>query len=685
MSTLKPHQIGFVIGLVALVLSCDVAGGLFSQSELADMYEVWIDLDGLPLGDGDVIRSASTLVPVIDSPGGISVPERLSLVLVDLNGTEAARLTFVSGTGSGQDAEDLSLRAVRTMKGALPSFSVPGDLAEGYYSLETYLYDSSGRVLSSASTLVLVYNGLIPTPRIETFPSSPAKGQPVFLRLVTGLPGDLDPWVRWYVGAGIRKEGYASDFADRLVWQIPESEGFFSVRAELFPFKPPVEALPRSFSRIEPLLSAFRADLIIAVGPAHTTSVFDDLDLASIVDFKSDPEAQLVELADRATLPLLIIGSPYPESHQYGYGHSLQAGSGYLIPGTILPQTGAPFALCIAFDPAEHPGASGAMVTFYDTDTETTFLRLGVSGGLPYLEAGDRIIQAFTDIPAGLSHLVLEVVPSGSDTAEAMATLFLDNELVGNGVVSSSLFTPAGPVMTLVGGPEGLDAVYEELLVVKGRYQAFLVAKAREYGNSLIAASGFEGGTLGRGISVQGPAEAKDGFIELSQETSLEIPVPPGGFTVAIEGYGAYPGLVLEMDDGSLMTLLMGKPLLDLLPETEAGEEPGIAAMDGSETDSGGGAGSVSAGFPIPAGGLAPLNHAISLSVEAVAGGLRISDNAGRNERIPTSVSASILRVQPAGSSPLVIESVMVRTFSSADSVRRTDSITLVPPAEEVN
>lgn len=422
-------------------------------------------------------------------------------------------------------------------------------------------------------------------------------------------------------------------------------------------------------------MSAFQADLILAVGPARVYSSFDGIERAYSVDFKSEPEAQMVENADGTTLPLVMIGSPYLESHDYGYGQALQSGSGYLIPGIILPQAGTPFTLDVAFDPEDSPGTSGALVTFYDPEGTSSFLRLGISGGLPYLEAGDRIVQAFTDLPPGLSHLAVEVVPSEADTTEAIVSLFLNNELIGNGVISSSMFTRAEPIMTLVGGPEGLDAVYDAFAVVNGRYQAFLIAKAQEFGSSLLAASGFEGGSMGRGISAQGPIEVEDGYVELPLEASLEIPVPFAGFTVEIEGYGATPGLLLVMNDGSLLTLHVGRNIVDPLlePETDSGEWVVLDSMEG--------VGSGSAGFSFSDGGETELNHSLSLSVEAVAGGLRISDDAGRDERIPTALSGVALRVQPVLSAPLILQTIMVRTFSSVDSVDRAARITLLPPA----
>ena len=134
MSAFKCCRLGVLIGLVMLLLSCDVAGGLFSQSELADLYEVQIAIDGLTLGTGDLVRSDSPLVPVIESPSGVSEPVKLLLVLVDMSGNEAARLGFMVDEGLGLDPEDPSLRSVDSLKGALPSFSLPADLPEGYYS-----------------------------------------------------------------------------------------------------------------------------------------------------------------------------------------------------------------------------------------------------------------------------------------------------------------------------------------------------------------------------------------------------------------------------------------------------------------------------------------------------------------------------------------------------------------------
>lgn len=701
MSAFKCCRLGVLIGLVMLLLSCDVAGGLFSQSELADLYEVQIAIDGLTLGTGDLVRSDSPLVPVIESPSGVSEPVKLLLVLVDMSGNEAARLGFMVDEGLGLDPEDPSLRSVDSLKGALPSFSLPADLPEGYYSLETWLYDSSGRILSNASTLVLVYDGVIPNPQIETFPSSPAKGQPVFLRLVHDLPGEFDPWLRWYIGAGMRKEGYASEFADRLVWQVPESDGFFSVRVELFPFKPPVEVPSRSVPMLKPRLSAFRADLILAVGPAESVVSFAGIDRVYSVDFKSDPATQQMETLEGAFLPLLIIGSPYVESHEHGYGHALPVGSGYQIPGTILPQAGTPFTLSVAFEPLESLGASGAIVTLHDADDSSSFLRLGISGGLPYLEAGDHIVQAFTDLPSGLSHLVLEVVPSETDLTEAIVSIFLNNELVGNGAISGNLFAHADQSVTIVGGPEGLEAVYEDFVVTHGKYQAFLVAKTREFGRSLIAASGFEGGALGRGVSVQGSAETADGFIKLVPDSALEIPVPAAGFAVDIEGYGAPAGLVLVMEDGSLLTLSVHGPVLGLVPELDSGEAVETDPREGAEPASGVVAESDPgiAVEPVPVvveepdpsqnlenslaeiflseGGMATANQNISLSVEAVAGGLRISDTAGRSERLPTVLSAVALRVQPAMPIPTTIQTIMVRTFNPANSF---EPAAIMPP-----
>jgi hypothetical protein len=649
MSVFKWYRFILPVGLVAVLLSCDVAGGLLSQSELADMYEVELHIDGYPLGDGDLIRSDSSVVPVIESHGSAGSPGKLSLVLVDMHGAEAARLTFQ--TGSESDPDDAALRSVQSLKDNLPPFSMPKDLAEGYYTVESILFDSAGRMLSTASTLVLVYDGVLPTPRIETFPSSPSKGQPVFLRLQHGLPEERDPWLRWYIGGEVRKEGYASDLADRLVWQIPESDGFFSVRAELFPFRPPERVTGRSASTGRPRLAAFRTDLILAVGPARTASAFAGLEWIYSVDFKAEPGAQKVVAHDGTALSSSTVGSPYPEPHGSGYGHALQAGAGYLVSGSILPRDGRAFTLSMALDPAEPLGGSGSLLTLFDEDGTSVLVQFGVSAGLPYLDAGGSRVQGSTRIPAGLSSLAAEVVPAGAGAAEARVTIYLNHESVGTGVIPGRLFKAAGPVTTLIGGPGVLEGVYDELVVLNGRYQSFLVAKAHEFGSSLVAASGFEDGTLGRGITLRGQARAGDGFLELPRDSSLEIPVPAGGFNVDLEGNGADFELALVMDDGSRLLLYAAYAL--------PGSVPARNAPNGSGT--------------------------VSLSVVSVAGGLRISDAAGGNARISTAGTAVALMVQPAGPALLILQSIMVRTYSSADSDVRDASVAIGAPVEAVN
>jgi hypothetical protein len=652
MSARKLGRFITAIGLAALAISCDVAGGLFSQSELADMYDVWIDLDGLPLSDGDLVRTDASLVPVIESRSGISSPERLTLVLVSEDGSEVASLGYVSAAGSAAyEGKVGSLRSVSSLEGDLPSFTLPDDLAEGYYFLETRLYNAAGRVLTDTSILVLVYNGDIPAPQIEVFPSSPALGQAVYLRLVSSLPVDIDPWLRWYISGKIGKEGYASDFADRLVWLIPDTDGFFSVRAELFPFKPPADASDGSISSGKPYSSAFRSDLILAVGPAGEASPLTGINRFRFMDFRSEPGSQMLESSDGTSLPVLTVGNPYLESHEHGYGHALMDGSGYMIPGTILPPAGTPFSLDLAFDPAAGSGVSGTLVSLHVADGAASFMRLGVSADFPYLEAGDSIVKSFSSLPTGLCRLVVEVVPSGIDAAESRVTLFMNDEMVGSGIVSASLFAQAEQVATLVGGPEGLDAVYDGLSVVTGRYQAFLMAKAHEFGNRLVVASGFEGGATGKGISVLGPAEARDGSIVLSPGSSLEIPLPSENFIVDIEGSGASLALTLVMDDGSTVVLQGGRPG----PAMELG------------TASGGELAADPSGLAFTSVWLA--DHPVRLGVEMLAGGLRISDASGMVRRLPGSGTAVVLRVQPASSAPSTIRNIMVRTFSSVDSV----------------
>ena len=649
MSAPKLLRATFVIVLIVLFVSCDVAGGLFSESELADMYDIWINKAGQPLSDGDLVVAGSSLVPVIESHGDIGDPERLSLVLVDMDGYEAARLGFVAESALLSDEDkDASLRAVRSVSGSLPSFTLPAGLSEGYYYLQTKLFDATGRSVHDSSILLLLYNGELSAPRIEIFPSSPAKDQTVFLRLVSELPDGLDPWLRWYIGGLIRKEGFASDFADRLIWHIPEEDGFLSVRAELFPFKPPEEVKTRSGPENKPYISASRADLILAVGPAQPASPLASLDHLYGMDFKSEPESLMLKGPDGNEVPALMLGVPYLESHAHGYGHALGTGSGYMISGSILPPPRTAFNLSVVFDPVESTDATGSLVSLYSQDGSLLLLRLGVSGGVPYMEAGDRFVQATTGITSGLSRFVLEIIPPEAETGEYIVTLFLDAEAVAKGSLPVVLLEQMNSVTALIGGPEGLAAVYDEFAVIPGRHQAFFIAKALEFGPNLIAAGGFEGGNVGMGIGGLMTDQLEDGYAELSADSNLEIQVPSTGFTAEFEGEGAPLDLLLVMDDGSVLSLFEGEQL-------QSSDSDKDALVRGSP----------------PWGS----DQKFSLSVEAVSGSLRISDNVGRSGRLSVSQKPATLRIRATQPGLSILHSLMVRQFSSMDAVNRSANI----------
>jgi hypothetical protein len=53
----------------------------------------------------------------------------------------------------------------------------------------------------------------------------------------------LDPYVIWYSGKNRIGEGKLSEEARYLFWKVPERTGFYTIRAVLFPFKPPENTL----------------------------------------------------------------------------------------------------------------------------------------------------------------------------------------------------------------------------------------------------------------------------------------------------------------------------------------------------------------------------------------------------------------------------------------------------------
>jgi hypothetical protein len=156
-------------------------------------------------------------------------------------------------TGSSTAASLATTVVVSRLDSRLPPFSLPADLALGSYILDFQVLGKDGVLselkrpifyLGSASwnvkALVSYPPGTGPSSQAPLFPPD------VSLLLAVGLDADprLNPYIRWYFGSTLIASGRVADGLSQILWKTQSSDGFYTIRAEVFPFPPADAGLP---------------------------------------------------------------------------------------------------------------------------------------------------------------------------------------------------------------------------------------------------------------------------------------------------------------------------------------------------------------------------------------------------------------------------------------------------------
>ena len=133
--------------------------------------------------------------------------------------------------------------AVKSLDNELPYIPLPKNLEIGAY---TIIFEALGKkeILSHTETNIF-YVGSVEfnLKDISMYLPGISESQLIspgtIIMLEAGLDFDsrLDPYIIWYYGKNIIGEGKISEGAGRILWKTPEQAGFYSVRAEAFPFR----------------------------------------------------------------------------------------------------------------------------------------------------------------------------------------------------------------------------------------------------------------------------------------------------------------------------------------------------------------------------------------------------------------------------------------------------------------
>lgn len=546
MQTRKLRLSVLTIILISIgMMACTMGSGMFTEEELNSMYQIVVSRDGSTLDSGARISTATALGLSVVGIDGAPEADSIELLLSYPDGALAASILFAT---AGTEAAGTIV--VKDFESDVPPFTMPANLPDGYYTLLVRIKNAAGEILSRRSTVVLLYEGLIPAPSLAVYPGFVIAGEVSLIRLVADFPAAIDPWIQWSVDGRVLSAGFYSNHADRLAWRAPATSGVYLAKAEIFPFMPPsgFEIAPLATAEIRLPLSTNTPEADpLATSGAWSRLTFD----GNLVDRGS---------RERTEEPVAL-GLPTLETYSSGFGYLLGNEAGFASASSLLPiqQAGnvlspftALFLLAQASD--DSSGGSGKLL---DVPAAGDFpgMVLGVEKGFPYFKSGDSTIRSNLELRASPTRLAVYVAPAANGV---FVQFYLDEQPAGSGTLVSPLFQ-ALPDTCVISGPGGYVAIFDELRIFAGPYPAFRLAELAAKGKALIGATGFEGGILGSDFAAEGDTiKIGHGSLTLGAGSSLIIGtggMPSQGISLTFDCIEGKAMASIELADGNSLVI----------------------------------------------------------------------------------------------------------------------------------
>jgi hypothetical protein len=244
-------------GAVFLLGACNQINTVLPS---AGTYQVDAMNGQLPLNECSVIAAGDPILPYFVTPV-INDPDLNSLVLYVEDGDRKVlgrRVLYTSDSpparrNAGEEQEageagpyggDLTI-PVETFSGKLPPFPLPEGLEIGAYSLIFEIRGEQDMLSRVNRPFYYIGERNFTAGDIRCYlPGLYENGhlvpQDLTVMLETELSYDegLEPYVIWYNGKSRIGEGPVAAGAARMFWTPPPHPGFYTIRAELFPFEP---------------------------------------------------------------------------------------------------------------------------------------------------------------------------------------------------------------------------------------------------------------------------------------------------------------------------------------------------------------------------------------------------------------------------------------------------------------
>ena len=284
----------FILLFFSFFISCGQQGNILMNSE-EEYFLFTID-------EGSMISSGSD-IPVRYS-GEEGEADRVVIRLADRALTELAVVEVLPEELGGE---------------GLP-LSLPEDLEQDVYLLQFEVW--GGDVLLSESEVYFyLVDGEYDFLGIETYPPSAGPGSYIRARASLEYPENSEPWLRWILDDQILFEGFVSEIGLIYSFTVPDEEGVYSLKGELFPLEPDAD-----------YISSVNAHTDLFVSMAADDETDDSDPVFSILNLPFDGEGADT-LGEGYSVELF--GLPEPVSGDRA-GFSFTADDGLFCPDVVL-------------------------------------------------------------------------------------------------------------------------------------------------------------------------------------------------------------------------------------------------------------------------------------------------------------------------------------------------------------
>ena len=495
-----------IIFLIVWIVSCGPPGSVFQEEE-----ELQVQLETIPRGS---FVTAETPIPlsIIPLEEG-AYPDKLEILLKDADGQ-------VLSTDIMEN-EELTVET-------LPDLYMPS-LEPGLYSLELTLFDGD-LVIGEETAEFFFVSGTYIIQGISSFPPVIAPSSTALFTVHLDFPEERDPYIVWSVGSTILSAGLYSEEGAELQWEVPETEGVYSIKAEVYP-EPPPAGVTFSFNSSQSMSAEVfvtsnisRSDDELGPESSYWTLFHFRGNLKDASEFGSRREAIPNESAEFA-----VKGGVF--------GFSLDEKSGFSVPEMLIPivdESIQPFSLSLRLLMSE--GIRGGELLLMESDDKDFSLDLfiGEDGqiGVGLSNASFRTVvdSGAAVLETGTVHVItasFNPVPQG-----LKVSLYIDGLKTGEMVGSIPDGFKDGSGVTAVGGAPGYSGVLDELGVYYSDASGeagidpdvYERGVAEQYGDDLLLAEGFDGLFLPENLLYEGDVEVEGGFLKVPVFGSVELP-----------------------------------------------------------------------------------------------------------------------------------------------------------------